>query len=214
MRRFVLSLIVAAGCAHHPAPPAATPSAGPALVSLFDGKTLRGWEGDPVLWAVKDGAIDGVAEKGGKLIYTKDDYDSFRLIVKSRLVSETNHLGVCFWGQRLPDFGYGQCVLVIPPAGGMWDYHPGRKSPPRQSLAHDKLDARVWHTSEILARFDTGEIRMAVNGVEVMRYKDIDPARLLKGPIGLQIHAGVSEVQYKDVQIERHPREDRLITVK
>tara|TARA_R110002020_G_scaffold343323_1_gene557698 strand:+ start:1608 stop:2411 length:804 start_codon:yes stop_codon:yes gene_type:complete len=28
--------------------------------SIFDGKTLDGWEGDPVYWSVKDGAITGV----------------------------------------------------------------------------------------------------------------------------------------------------------
>src|SRR5690606_37135168 len=27
--------------------------------SIFDGKTLDGWDGDPVYWSVKDGAITG-----------------------------------------------------------------------------------------------------------------------------------------------------------
>ena len=27
--------------------------------SLFDGKTLKGWEGNPAFWSVKDGAITG-----------------------------------------------------------------------------------------------------------------------------------------------------------
>lgn len=53
---------------------------------------------------------------------------------------------------------------------------------------------------------------MAVNGVEVTRYAE-DPARLRKGPIGLQIHAGASEVEYKDIAVEVDPKEDRLITV-
>ena len=33
------------------------PEAG--FVSLFDGKTLAGWDGDPKFWAVKDGAVTG-----------------------------------------------------------------------------------------------------------------------------------------------------------
>ena len=45
-----------------------------------------------------------VAEKGGQLILTDGDYADFRLILKSRLVSEGNHLGVCFWGDRMPDW--------------------------------------------------------------------------------------------------------------
>ena len=210
---FGLLVIPTLACAHAASVPP-PPSAPLASLSLFDGATLKGWDGDPAIWAVKDGAIDGTAEKGGKLLYTNGNYDSFRLTLQSRLVSDGNHLGVCFWGDRLPDFGYGQCVLVIPPGGGMWDYHPGKKSPPRESLGQKKRDAHLWHTSEILARFSTGEIRMAVDGVEVLRYKDIDPTRLKKGPIGLQIHAGVSEVQYKDLTIEIAPQDDRLRTVK
>ena len=29
--------------------------------SLFDGKTLKGWEGDEKLWSVQDGAITGLS---------------------------------------------------------------------------------------------------------------------------------------------------------
>jgi hypothetical protein len=54
---------------------------------------------------------------------------------------------------------------------------------------------------------------MAVNGVEVTRYTDEDPTRLRRGPIGLQIHAGASEVEYKDLVVEVDPKEDRLVTL-
>jgi hypothetical protein len=210
--RLVAFLVALAGCAHSMAKPAG-PAPG-ALVPLFDGTSLAGWDGDPAMWSIREGAIDGLAEKGGRLIYTRGDYADFRLILQSRLVSDGNHLGVCFWGNRVPDYGYGDCILVIPPSGGMWDYHPGRRSPPRESLPHDKFDAHEWHTTEILAHLATGQVRVAVNGVEVVRYKDIDPGRLKRGPIGLQIHAGVSRVQYRDVKIEVDPREDRLVTLK
>ena len=187
---------------------------GTVLERLFDGKTLNGWSGNPAIWSVKDGAIHGIAEHGGQLILTRREYSDFRLILKSRLVSEDNHLGVCFWGERKPDWGYGDCILVIPPTGGMWDYHPGKKGPPREKLPHPDFDPHVWHESEILAHLKTGTIRMAVNGIEVSRYTDKDATRLRKGPIGLQIHAGPSEVQYKDIRIELEPKEDRLLTVK
>ena len=187
---------------------------GMVLERLFDGKTLNGWSGDPAIWSVKDGAIRGVTEHGGQLILTSGDYSDFRLILQSRLVSEKNHLGVCFWGERKTDWGYGECILVIPPTGGMWDYHPGKKGPLREKLPHPDVDPHVWHESEILAHLKTGTIRMAVNGVEVTRYTDEDATRLRKGPIGLQIHAGASEVEYKDIRIEIDPKEDRLLTVR
>jgi hypothetical protein len=217
MRPLALLLVLAtAACGHSSGggPPAATAEPAPPRTRLFDGTTLEGWNGNPAIWSVKDGAIHGITEKGGQLILTAGDYTDFRLIVKSRLASEKNHLGVCFWGDRKPDWGYGECILVIPPSGGMWDYHPGKKGPPREKLPHPDFDAHVWHETEVLAHMATGTIRMAVNGVEVTRYKDEDPTRLRKGPIGLQIHAGASEVEYKDIEIEVDPKDDRLLTVK
>lgn len=184
------------------------------LERLFDGKTLNGWSGDPAIWSVRDGTIHGITERGGQLILTSGSYSDFRLIVQSRLVSEKNHLGICFWGERKADWGYGECILVIPPTGGMWDYHPGKKGPPREKMPHPDFDPHVWHESEILAHLKTGTIRMAVNGVEVTRYTDEDATRLRKGPIGLQIHAGASEVEYKDIRIEIDPKDDRLLTVR
>ena len=134
-------------------------------------------------------------------------FGDFRLILKSRLVSESNHLGVCFWGERRADFRYGDCVLVIPPHGGMWDYRPGKGSPPRENIPHTKADPHQWHETEVLGNLNEGTLRMAVNGIEIVRYKDEDPARLKRGPIGLQIHSGASIVEYKDIEVEIDPKE-------
>jgi len=72
------------------------------LTSLFDGRTLNGWAGDPACWKVIDGAIVGLNDN--QAIRTASDYDDFRIIVSTRQVKEpTNHQGVCFWGERLPE---------------------------------------------------------------------------------------------------------------
>jgi 3-keto-disaccharide hydrolase len=184
-------------------------------IKLFDGASLKGWNGNPTFWSVEDGAIHGATnETRGELLLTDGDYGDFRLILKSRLVSESNHLGVCFWGERRADFRYGDCVLVIPPHGGMWDYRPGKGSPPRENIPHTKADPHQWHVTEVLGNMKEGTLRMAVNGVEIVRYKDEDPARLKRGPIGLQIHSGASIVEYKDLEVEIDPKDNRLITVK
>jgi hypothetical protein len=205
-RLLVLAVLLAAAC--HRRPPPGT------HLTLFDGRSLAGWSGNPQIWSVKDGAIHGATDKGGQLILTDGDYSDFRLTLKSRLVSEKNHLGVCFWGSRQKEWKYGDCILVIPPTGGMWDYHKGKKGPPREKLPHPDFDVHQWHETEILAHLATGTVRMAVDGVEVTRYKDEDPHRLQRGPIGLQIHAGASVVEYKDVEIEVEPKEDRLLTAR
>ena len=61
------------------------------FVSIFDGKTLAGWEGDPQLWRVEDGAITGqtVADPPLKenifLIWRQGELDDFELKVEFRM---------------------------------------------------------------------------------------------------------------------------------
>jgi hypothetical protein len=185
----------------------------PGLTSLFDGTTLNGWMGNPMIWSVKDGEIYGVAKNGGQLIITKDDYDDFRMILSTKLISGgKNHLGVCFWGSRAGT-SYGGCKLVIPPDGGSWDYagSGGLKGAMEHQSPFTNVD---WHQSEILAHMSTGTIQMASDGKVVLTWKAPNPGVLKKGPIGLQIHAGASEVAYKDISIEVAPKDDRLLTLK
>jgi hypothetical protein len=190
------------------------------LKPLFDGKTLKGWVGDPQCWKVEDGAIVGV--KGNQNIMTVDDYDDFRLIVSSIQVKEpSNHQGVGFWGKRLPEgtWGYGGCLLVMPPMPWMWDYTRNGSQVGKMTVSKNVekelgVKRSQWTQAEILVNRAKGSVRMAVNGIEVMNYIDSDPARWRKGPIGLQAHGGNKEVRYKDVFIEVSPKEDRLITLK
>jgi hypothetical protein len=210
-------------------PAAATDASGPAtgsdvtagMTKLFDGTTLTGWEqGTPMLFTVKDGAIDGQGTTGGVLIITKDDYADFRLIVTSRMVANNGkgHLGVCFYGGHAPAGKYNGCKLLIPPSAGSWDYASGGGLPGLTLTPHMTMvphfDNMQWHTTEIVCHLATGTCRMATDGVDQLTYKEPNPARLKKGPIGLQIHAGTSEVQYKDVYVDPMPADDMLRTVK
>ena len=54
----VLSLLAVIGCAG-----LKTSIADDGFVSIFDGKTLEGWDGDPKFWKVEDGAITGRTTK-------------------------------------------------------------------------------------------------------------------------------------------------------
>ena len=63
-------------------------------------------------------------------------------------------------------------------------------------------------------------VRAAVDGVEIVRYTHAaagerkDPeTRIIPGPIGMFRHgAGASE--YKEIYLDDHPQEDRLLTVR
>ena len=204
-------------------PPPALPGLGsPKLKSLFDGKTLAGWDHDPAVWTVVDGAMHATGKYGGA--FTQTDFGDFRLIVTSRVVTPdgnpgANHLGILFWGDH-PEPGQWNmagALQVQPPHGSMWDYRTNK------NVANGTLTRvvpkpahsyRDWHVCEILARLATGELRVAVDGVEITRYKHGEPSVLKRGPIGLQLHAAKAEMEYKDIRIEPEPAEDWLITVK
>ena len=61
-------------------------------VSLFDGKTLNGWDGDPRFWSVKDGALTGqttpenLAKPNTFLVWRGGKLDDFQLDIDFKLV--------------------------------------------------------------------------------------------------------------------------------
>src|ERR1051325_7055909 len=66
------------------------------FTSLFNGKDLTGWTGDPRLWSVKDGAITGqtTTENPAKgntfLIWTNGSVSDFELRCSFRLTAEND----------------------------------------------------------------------------------------------------------------------------
>jgi hypothetical protein len=184
---------------------------------LFDGRSLDGWEYNPAAWKLVDGAMRGQG-KGGN-IFTKADYGDFRLIVTSRVASPEgnpgrDHLGVLFWGERSTNFGTAKALQVQPPHGAMWDYRTNRGLRPEHPAPRPRPRYQDWHVCEILAKLSTGEVRAAVDGIEVTKYKHPAPSVLTRGPIGMQIHGSAGIFDYKDIRIEPDPKDDRLLTVK
>lgn len=71
--------------------------------SLFDGKTLKGWDGDPKVWSVENGAIvgstDNVKIDQNTFLIHKDPVGDFELIAEVKL--RNNNSGIQFRSQRL-----------------------------------------------------------------------------------------------------------------
>jgi hypothetical protein len=223
---FALVLATGAGCAgtRATAPPAAVAAPAMPLIAaetvcptcrrVFDGKAWDGWEHDPLNWTITpEGAMRGFG-KGARSAFTKSDHGDFRLIVTSRMAPKNkDHLGLLFWGPR-PEAGslkQEKTLQVQPPHGAMWDYLENHDLP-HEKLAPGSRDFETWHVTEVLAHITTGTIRVAVDGVEIGRYQDKDPARLQRGPIGMQKHGGGGS-EYKDIFLEVDPGADRLLTV-
>jgi hypothetical protein len=75
---------------------ASAPPEPPGMKSLFNGKDLTGWDGDPRLWSVKEGAIRGqtTAEtptKGNTFLILKDQrFGDFDLRLSFRCTADNN----------------------------------------------------------------------------------------------------------------------------
>ncbi len=199
------------------APPIRSDAGIDKLTVLFDGQSLAGWEYNSNAWSIVDGAMRGTGRGGN--CFTKGDYGSFRLIFTSRVASPEgnpgrDHLGALFWGGRTTNFGTAMALQVQPPHGAMWDYRTNTGLKPEHPTPRPRPRYQDWHVCEILAKLETGEVRVAVDGLEVTKYKHPDPSVLKRGPIGMQIHGNVGVFDHRDIRIEADPKEDRFITVK
>ena len=219
MKKTLAGLVVAAGllqgqsftAAELEAIPLVPPRAGKSVTkSLFDGKTLNGWQGNPDYWSVKDGALTG--KSGDKVttnfLFTKDRYSDFRLTLLSKMVESENHAGVAFWGeiaQKDENKWYTQGPLVVFPNPSMWDYIAAKGLRVFKTTREKVTSQHEWVKVEILAQGN--RVRSAFNGVQVMEWREPDTSRIKEGPIGVQLHTwtGPQEVQYKDIVIETFP---------
>ena len=71
--------------------------------SIFNGSSLDGWEGDPKLWSVQDGAITGVTKDEEPLPYNKfliwrgGKVKNFELRATFRLFVRPAMCSPCWW---------------------------------------------------------------------------------------------------------------------
>ncbi|MEQ8788566.1 MAG: DUF1080 domain-containing protein [Pirellulaceae bacterium] len=184
------------------------------FVSLFDGKSLAGWEGKESVFRVEDGAIVAGSLKRripqNEFLCTAKDYGDFELRLSARLRGEGKNAGVQFRSRRIPDhhemIGY-QCDMGVMQDRSIWGslYDESRR---RKFLADGdavKLSKMVkadgWN--ELIVRCQGPRIQIWVNGLQTVDYTEPDPKIEQRGLIGLQIHSGApAEVAYKDIRIK------------
>lgn len=182
----------------------------PGFVALFDGKSLAGWNGDPEIFRVEDGAIVGgtLAEPipHNAFLSSKEEYADFELRLKFKLLGKGANAGVQLRSRRIPDhhemIGY-QADL----GDGWWGclYDESRR---RKVLAGPKPEVRAkivkqneWNDYRI--RCQGRRIQLWINGKQTVDYTEADPDIEQQGLIALQIHGGPpSEAWYKDIRIK------------
>ena len=203
----------------------------PGFKSLFNGKDLSGWDGNPKFWSVKDGTITGqtTAEnptKGNTFLTWRDGtVDDFELRLSYKIVG--NNSGIQYRSQEFGDWvvgGYqgdfeagdtysgilyeerGRGILAL--RGQKTEVGPDGKVHVVESLGDTKdiqsaIKKEDWNDYVILARGN--ELTHIINGRKTIQVVDNQPEkRAMSGVLALQLHAGPPmTVQFKNIRIKR-----------
>ena len=188
-------------------------------IRLFDGESLNGWVGHEKYWSVEDGEIVGRntdAVPVSTYLLTEGDVSDFRLTFESKLVTSEMHSGIALWGRVAPehgdDFTYAGHLVMFPSNYGFWDLY-GRNSIHKNAEKAKAVGKQHdWNRIEILAQGN--RIRFVLNGELISDWREPEPDRIKKGPIGLQLHSNKvpQEVRFRKLMLETFP-EDRLVTL-
>jgi hypothetical protein len=183
-------------------------------VSLFDGRTFNGWEGDTVkTWKIENGTIAGGSLEEtvphNEFLCTKKPYSNFILNVKFKLTGNEGFIntGVQFHSVRSKDPSYEMIGYQADLGEKFWAglYDESRRN--KTLIAPDSAEVlklvklNDWNDYEV--RSENGRIRIALNGKQTVDYTEPDKSIPQQGLIGLQIHGGgKAKVYYKDIYIE------------
>jgi HEAT repeat protein len=184
----------------------------PKRISLFDGRSLTGWEGDPNVWRVRDGVIVGGSLNGNprnEFLATVARFTNFVLRLEYKLVGTDGFVnsGVQFRSVRVrqpPNEMCGfQADIGTGYSGSLYDESRRNRQlaqPTSQQIQRLEKPGD-WNRYEV--RCAGPRIQIALNGEKTVDYTETDPAIPLDGLIALQIHGGAkSEVSFRNLTIE------------
>jgi hypothetical protein len=177
---------------------------------LFDGKSMKGWEGNLKMFRIDDGAIVGGTLKArvphNEFLTSEKEYENFELRLQFKLLGERTNAGVQVRSKRIEDhhemIGY-QADLGNGWWGCLYDESRRRKvlaGPPAADRAKI-IKKDDWN--DYVIRCEDRRIQLWINGAQTVDYTEADESINQKGRIGLQIHGGPpGEAWYKDIRIK------------
>ena len=206
-----------------------TSAADEGFTSLFNGKDLSGWEGEPGLWKVEDGVVTGTCagpdalNHNTFLIWRGGTVKDFELRATVRVVGDNNS-GIQYRSRELPEVG----PFVI--TGYQCDIHPAVEHTgmtyeekgrgifglngtnvmldPEGALwklsEHEpvKVDVGEWNEYTVIARGN--HLIHKINGQVSSELIDHHKAgRAMEGLLAIQLHRGnPNQVQIKELKIK------------
>jgi len=200
------------------AAPALMAAGGSPAVSILDGKTFKGWEGDTnKTWRVEGGALVGGSLQAtvphNEFICTTRSYTNFVLRLKFKLVGTEGFIngGVQVRSKHVdnPSFelsGY-QVDMGDPEWWGcLYDESRRNKVVAKSDIAEVNKVLKRQDWNEYVIRCEGKRLRASLNGYQTFDYTEPDDSIPQFGVIGLQVHGGgKTEAWYKDITIEELP---------
>lgn len=197
----------------------ALPLANAAPVSLFDGKTLAGWEmpaGEEKWWQAKDEMIVGgsLEEKVPTNLFLSSVrvFRNFELTFKIRLVKGEGFMNSGMQVRSARDAGKSpmsgyQVDAGIGYWGDLYDEHRREKklTGPVDPAALAKV-VKDWEWNDYRIVCEGRRIRSWINGQPALDFTEADAAIPLDGKFSIQVHAGGTLlVQLSDITINELP---------
>lgn len=186
----------------------------PGFTSLFDGKTLTGWEGNLDTFRVEDGAIIGGTHKQriphNEFLCTKREYSNFELRLQAKLIGKGGNAGIQVRSKRIPNhhevIGYQADMGVMGDGrliwGNLYDESRRRKFLTEGDQAKLKRAIKLDDWNDFVIRCKGRHITITVNGLVVTDYTEKEDGIAESGIIGLQIHGGPpAEASYRNIRV-------------
>jgi putative heme-binding domain-containing protein len=201
------------------------------FTSLFNGKDLSGWDGNPELWKVENGEIVGTTTGPEQLAYNQfliwrgGQVKNFELRVKAKVTG--NNTGIQYRSRELPEngkwsIGGYQCDIHPTAANNAMVYEErgrGIVCQNGQSVVVDPqgskwlvaerdpvaVDVAEWNEYTVIAKGN--HLIHKLNGqVTIDLIDHHEKARALEGLLALQVHRGPAmKVQIQSVMLKHLP---------
>lgn len=198
------------------------------VVTLFNGKNLDGWEGDPKVWSVRDGSIvgssvDHAIKANTFLVWKKGIYDEFYLTYKARLEGDNNS-GVQYRSELAdpktwkvigyqadmhakPEYtamlygeGTGRSIIAQRGTKATLETDATKSTIDKHAFDVTPVDISEWHEYEIIA--NGNRLIHKLDGKTTIDVTDKHKKALKRGVIALQVHAGKPmTVHFKDIEL-------------
>ena len=198
-------------------------------ITLFDGKTLQDWDGDPLYWRVEDGAITGEntltnpLKRSTYLLWRGPTFDDFKMTFEFRIVGGNS--GVHFRSRETAKWQAGGYQADISNwedyTGVFYSSHRAQLAYRGESVEIDKLGKRTvtrfgdhdqlgrfvkktgWNQYTVIAK--GAHIMLCVNGILMSQGFDYETEKAARGGIvAIQLHDGPAmKIQIKNISMTK-----------